>query len=188
VTVLRFPRPFILSDRLNQTSTLKRCRLSECHGACCLHGVWLDPLERDDILSHANRILPHMPVERTNPKAWFGVEQESEPAFPSGIVIPSAVLPNPPHYGGTECVFLRSDSLCALQVAAENAGFDPWRWKPFHCIVHPLTFDTEGRITLASDEELLAEKGSCFRAGKEPRPIRDWLTAEITFLDGVTQD
>jgi hypothetical protein len=185
LTILRFSKPFILSDRLDQPTTLRRCRLSECRGACCLHGVWLDPLERDDILSHADRILPHMPAGRENPAAWFGADQEPDSAFPSGFVIPAAVIPNPRHYGGTECVFLRSDFLCALQVAADRIGIDPWRWKPFHCIVHPLTFDPEGRVTLAADDELLAEEGSCFRAGADSRPIRDCLSAEIAFLAGA---
>lgn len=184
MTVLRFPRPFILSERLNQTTTLRRCRLVECRGACCLHGVWLDPLEREDILSHMDWILPAMPEGRKNPQSWFGASREPEPAFPSGVVIPSATLPNPLHYGGTECVFLRPDSFCALQIAAQNNGFTPWRWKPFHCIIHPMTFDADGQITLARDEELLAEEGSCFRAGAELRPIRDWLAGEIAFLNG----
>jgi hypothetical protein len=186
LTILRFSKPFQISARLSEKTTLRRCRLDECRGACCLHGVWIDPLEREDILVNVSSIQPWMAAGRDNPAAWFGSTCEPEPAFPSGVVIPTSTLVNPGHYGGTECVFLRPDARCALQSAAEAAGMIPWRWKPFHCIIHPLTFDAEGMITLAPDEELASEPGSCFRAGEDQRPIRDWLDPEIRFLESFS--
>jgi hypothetical protein len=188
MSILRIPSPLLDSVRLDRPTSLRRCRLEECRGACCLHGVWLDPLERDDILAHVDLILPWMAVGRGTPSGWFGMAREPEPAFPSGYVIPTECLPNPGHYGGTECVFLRPDARCALQTAGEAAGEHPWRWKPFHCILHPLTFDDDGRVTLAPDDELLSEEGSCFRAGEGVRPIRDWLTEEIRFLEDLTPE
>lgn len=182
MTILQFDTPFSFSPRIEQRTTMRRCRLEECRGACCLHGVWVDPLERDDILEHAKLILPQMAAGRGKPAGWFGDGREPEPAFPSGYVVPTTVLPNLAHYGGTECVFLRRDSRCALQAAAQAAGLDPWRWKPFHCIIHPLTFDGTGSITLAPDVELLAEEGSCFRPGTILKPIREWLSDELIFL------
>jgi hypothetical protein len=182
MTILHFSIPFTLSGRLFEPTMLRRCLLEECHAACCLHGVWVDPLERDDILGHAESILPHMPEGRTNADEWFGTAREEDPSFPSGYVISTAVLPNPAHYGGTECVFLRPDWLCALQVAAVAAGLHHWRWKPFHCILHPLTVEAGGIVTLAPDEELLAEEGSCFRTGTQAGSMLESLAEEIGFI------
>ena len=181
MTILRFPHPIILSGCLFRTTRLQRCRLGECHAACCLHGVWVDPLEKEDVLRNAGAILPHLPETRRNPEEWFGAKSEKDSSFPSGCVVSSAVIANPAHYGGTECVFLRPDGLCALQVAAEAVGEHPWRWKPFHCIIHPITTE-DGEFTIASDEELLAEEGGCFRAAAEESRMSDWLSEEIDFL------
>jgi hypothetical protein len=181
VTILRFARPLELSGELFRGTRLRRCSLAECRAACCLHGVWVDPLEREDILRNAARILPHMPAGRREPARWFGTVPEGDPFFPSGCVVPTAVIPNPGHYGGTECVFLRADHLCSLQKAADAEGMDPWRWKPFHCIIHPITFEG-GAFTIASDEDLAAEPGSCFRAGAPEGRMSDFLSGEIGFL------
>jgi hypothetical protein len=181
MTVLRFPLPFTLSGRLFESTRLRRCRLEECRAACCLHGVWVDPLEKEDILRHAKAIIPFLPGGRRDPKDWFGEEREADDLLPSGYAVASAVVPNPAHYGGTECVFLRPDGLCSLQAAAGAGGEHPWRWKPFHCIIHPITTE-DGAFTIASDEELLAEEGSCFRAGGRESRMSDWLAEEIEFL------
>jgi hypothetical protein len=182
MTILTFKQPFALSGRLFERTALRRCRLEECRAACCLHGVWLDPLEKEDILACAESILPHMPEGRTDPAEWFGTNREEDSTFPSRYVVDTKVLPNPAHYGGTECVFLRPDWLCALQVAGIAAGMHPWRWKPFHCILHPLTVEAGGLVTLASDEELLAEEGSCFRAGDREGPMLERLAEEVGFI------
>jgi hypothetical protein len=181
MTVLRFPRPLKLSEELFRKTALRRCTLRECRAACCLHGVWVDPLEMEDVLRHAAAILPHLPEGRRDPSAWFGEKREEDGFFPSGYLVQTAILPNPAHYGGTECVFLRPDALCALQVASAAARLNPWRWKPFHCIIHPITFE-DGTFTVAPDEELLAEEGSCFRAAGKTGRMSDFLAEEIRFL------
>jgi hypothetical protein len=181
VTILRFPHPLLLSGQMFRSTRLRRCRLSECRGACCLHGVWVDPLEINDILGNADFILPHLAEGRKEPGTWFTEEREEDAFFPSGYVIQTATLPNPAHYGGTECVFLRPDARCSLQVASIAAGEHPWRWKPFHCIIHPITFE-DGVFTIASDEELLAEPAGCFRAGTVQTKMYECLTEELDFL------
>jgi hypothetical protein len=147
-----------------------------------LHGVWLDPLEVEDLRAHAHVIAPWMPAGRGEPGQWFGSKHEAEPGMPSREVIATKVVPNPAHYGGHECVFLRSDSKCALQAAGEAAGMDGWRFKPFHCILHPLTFDDLGRVSLPPAEEVLNEPASCLRSAAEPRPVRGLFARELEFL------
>ncbi len=187
MTILRFPHPLQLSGELFRVTPLRRCALVECHAACCLHGVWVDPLEKEDILRHTDRIVPHMPMDRREPGTWFGADCEQDPFYPSGCVVPSAVVPNPAHYGGTECIFLRPDGLCSLQIASKAAGMHPWRWKPFHCIIHPITIEN-GVFTIAPDEDLSAEPGSCFRAGAPGGRMSDFLAEEIGFLRSVGQE
>jgi hypothetical protein len=181
MTILRFSRPLPLSRELSRATRLRRCTLGECRAACCLHGVWVDPLEKEDILRNADAVLPYMAEGRKDPGRWFSDERESDEFFPSGYLVRTATLPNPAHYGGTECIFLRPDSRCSLQAAAAAAGLDPWRWKPFHCILHPITFEG-GCFTIASDEELLGEEGGCFRLGAVESRMSDRLAAEIAFL------
>jgi hypothetical protein len=187
MTILHFDHPYNISGSLFRKTMLRRCRLEECRAACCLHGVWVDPLEKEDILLHSAAILPHLPEGRRDPLRWFGEEKEKDPALPSGYVVPAAVMSNPAHYGGTECVFLRPDWFCSLQVAAMEAGEHPWRWKPFHCIIHPISTEG-GEFTIASDEELLSEEGSCFRAGAEESRMNHWLAEEINFLTDQGSD
>ena len=151
-----------------------------------MHGVWLDPLEVQDLRAHAALIAQWMPTDRSDPAQWFTSEREAEPGMPSGEVIAAQVVPNPAHYGGQECVFLRPDSKCALQAASEAAGLDPWRLKPFHCILHPLTFDEAGMVSLAPSAELLDEPASCLRRAGEPRPLRDLFESEIQYLPRTT--
>jgi hypothetical protein len=187
MTIISFPYPLRLSEQLFRATHLRRCRLEECRAACCLHGVWVDPLEKEDILRHASAIIPFLPEARRDPQGWFQGEQEQDDLLPSRYAVPSAVVSNPAHYGGTECIFLRKDALCSLQVAANAKGEHPWRWKPFHCIIHPITTE-DGMVTIAPDAELLAEEGSCFRAGSRESRMNDWLAEELEFLTGLGAD
>ncbi len=187
MTILHFSRAFELSQRLEAVEPLERCDWPACGGACCLHGVWLDPFEAQDLRAHADLIAPWMLADRRDPAQWFTSEREAEPGMPSGEVIAALVVPNSAHYGGQECIFLRPDSKCALQVAGEAAGLDPWRLKPFHCILHPLTFDEAGLVSLAPLAELHDEPASCLRRAAEPRPLRVLFESEIEYLTHVAE-
>jgi hypothetical protein len=163
---------------------MQRCVLSECKGACCLHGVWIDLAEHALILAHAQEIAACMPETLRDPQVWFDGRGESDPFARSGEVVHSNVLPDRAHYGGTACVFMREDAKCALQVASQAAGLHPWQWKPFYCVLHPLDLDEEGRITLDVAEELLAEEGSCLRPAPAPIPLVETFAEEIEYLLG----
>ncbi len=173
-----------LNPRMLRAEPLRRCRLEECQGACCVFGVWVDVREVNDILAHATLILPHMPAESRNPGEWFVPLEDRDPHSPSGTVVHTAVENHPQHYGGTACVFWREDAKCALQVAAVENGLHPWRFKPYYCILHPLDQDEEGRITLDSVEELSAEAGSCLRPASEPILLVDTFEKELRYLLG----
>ena len=178
--------PSGLNPRLLRSEAMQRCQLGECRGACCLHGVWIDRAERATMLANAEAIAAAMPETLRDPEVWFDGRVDADPFARSGEVFHSNVLPDPGHYGGTACVFLREDSKCALQVAGEAAGLHPWRWKPFYCVLHPLDLDEQGRITLDSAEELLAEEGSCLRPAPREIPLVETFAPELDYLLGET--
>jgi hypothetical protein len=173
-----------INPRLLHTEPLRRCNLNECKAACCLHGAWVDQSEVDDILANRQLFIPHLPPDATDPSLWFDDQQEADPYSLSGQVRHTNVLPAESHYGGTACIFLRPDYKCALQVAADNAGFASWRFKPFYCILHPLDLDDQGRITLDETRLLLNEPASCVRSAEEPRPLLETFEPELRYFLG----
>ena len=176
-----------IAPRMFQSEPMQRCVLGECRAACCLYGVWIDAQEAEDLLAHAGLISPHMPPGFSDPETWFNGEEESDPFSASGRVRHSTVLPDPQHYGGSACVFLRGDYKCALQVAGDSAGLHPWRFKPFYCILHPLDLDEEGRITLDETSLLLDEPGSCLRPAERMIPLSQTFEPELRYLAGAEE-
>lgn len=173
-----------LNPRLFTSEPMRRCTLDECHAACCLYGVWIDRNEARDISAHAAEIAPHLEPGNRDPEDWFDGREEPDENALSGWVVHSTVLPDADHYGGTACIFLRKDHLCALQVAANAEGLHPWRFKPFYCILHPLDMDEQGRITLDETGALLGEPGSCLRPASQPIPLIETFAEELRYLLG----
>lgn len=173
-----------INPKLLNAEFMQRCKLKNCKAACCLYGVWIDKQEAERIMENAAEILPYMPDDRREPAQWLDGRKDQDPFTISGQVVHSAVMDNPKHYGGTECVFLRKDHKCALQVASEAAGHHPWYFKPFYCILHPLDLDEEGRITIDETELLLEEQGSCLRPSRTPIPLIITFEEELLYFLG----
>jgi hypothetical protein len=173
-----------INPRLLESERMQRCTLGVCQAACCLHGVWIDRVEAQDIRLNAYWIAPHLEAENQNPADWFDGREEPDDNALSGWTVHSTVLPDPDHYGETACIFLRKDHKCALQVAADAAGLHPWRFKPFYCILHPLDLDEEGRITLDETHLMLEEPGSCLRSSDHPVPLLETFEPELRYLLG----
>ena len=173
-----------VNPRMLESEPLQRCKLSECRGACCVFGVWVDVREKEDILRNARLILPHLPPNCREPDLWFAPVEDDDPNSPSGRVIHTAVETRPDHYGGTACIFCLEDGKCALQVAAVANGLHPWRFKPFYCILHPLDLDEKGRITLDRSEEMVDEEGSCVRPAPHEIPLVTTFESELRYLLG----
>ena len=173
-----------IHPRMYQSEPMRRCTLGECRAACCLHGVWIDRIEAQDIRANAQRISPYMETENRDPADWFDGRQEPDEHTLSGWTEHSTVLPDQQHYGGTACIFLRKDFKCALQVAAQHNDMHPWRFKPFYCILHPLNLDEQGRITLDETEAMLAEEGSCLRPADHAIPLTETFAPELRYLLG----
>jgi hypothetical protein len=164
---------------------IRRCRIEECQAHCCGGGVALSVQQAEDILAHADLIVPHLPPDRRDPQTWFDWALEPETDHPAGGVLTNTtVVEDSTHPMGTNCIFLRPDRKCALQTAGIAAGEHPWRWKPFYCALHPITFD-ECVVGLAEHNELYLEGGSCSRP--EPGaliPIYKLFEAEMRLALG----
>lgn len=173
-----------INPRLLASEPIRRCKLEDCLGACCIFGVWVDKREVADILKHAALILPHMPEDCREPADWFAGSQDNDPRSPSGVVIHTGVENRPYRYGKMACSFWLDDGKCALQVAAVKNGLHPWRFKPYYCILHPLDLDEEGRITVDETAELLNEPGSCVRQSEEKTPLLVTFESELRYLLG----
>ena len=176
------PKAHHLNPRLDQSEPIERCEFPKCKAACCVYGTWVDTAHAQDILANADLILPHMPDGREQPEAWFNPQKEDDPHSKSKKVTHTTVVSDPDHYGGTACIFMQEDYKCALQVAGEEAGMHPWRFKPFYCILHPLDLDDHGRITLDETHLLLAEPASCLRPSKNHTPLKETFAEELNFL------
>ncbi len=173
-----------INPRLLKSEPLQRCKLGECRAACCLNGVWIDLREVEDLQANAALILPHLPLEAQDPGEWFDERREPDEYALSGTAAHSRLVEAPNHYGGRACIFLRPDYKCGLQVAAEAAGLDPWRFKPFYCILHPLDMDEQGRITLDTTESMMNEAGSCLRPSRELTPLLITFEPELRHMLG----
>lgn len=179
-----FAMPDNVNPRMLESAPMQRCCLGECRAACCLYGVWIDAEQAKELQAHADLIAPHMAEDRRDPSLWFDGREDLDEFTPSGRVVHSTVLDDPSHYGGTSCVFLRPDHKCALQVAGEAAGFHPWHFKPFYCILHPLDLDDRGRITLDRTDLLLEETASCLRPADHPIPLAETFQPELSYFLG----
>ncbi len=177
-------KPYRLHPDMFIPRAIKRCGWPACNAACCIYGAWVDKVHAQDVIRHAGLISPYMEEGREDPIAWFDGQEESDDHALSGIVQHTTVIPNPDHYGGTSCIFLRRDARCALQASAEANQMHPWRFKPFYCILHPMDIDEEGRVSLDETELLAKEPASCIRRGIKKIAPAEMFRQEIEYLIG----
>ncbi len=171
-----------LSPRIQESEKAQRCDFPNCKAACCVYGSWVDKKHVSEILDQAELILPHMKKEYREPELWFDLKEEEDPHALSGKMVPTSVVEDPDHYGGTACIFLRKDYKCALQVSGEENKMHPWWFKPFYCILHPLEMDDQNRITLDKIHLLVAEEASCLRLADKEIPLQDTFAEELEYF------
>ncbi len=173
-----------IHPKMKESGPIQRCDWPNCKAACCIYGAWVDKRHAEDILAHADEIIPYMDEGHKSPDAWFDGQEEADDHALTGRVVHTTILPNPYHYGGTSCIFLRSDFKCALQVAAEANQEHKWRFKPFYCVLHPLDLDDLGRITLDEFDLLTKEPASCIRGTRRETPLAETFREELEYLLG----
>ncbi len=103
-----------------------------CTGRCCRHGVYLDPVERDNILAHADIVEKYFDETQTKDRSkWFNNTQEKDVDFPSGVCVGTEIH-------NDKCVFQKKDGMCTLQVAEKEEGMERFSLKPFYCVLFPI--------------------------------------------------
>ena len=103
-----------------------------CDGSCCFNGTTLTVKERDAILKKKKIVGQYMTSwVRNHPHRWFNKTVMDDDDFTAGKTTTTAI-----HDGN--CVFLRKDGLCALQVAGTEKLKNPWALKPSVCLLWPL--------------------------------------------------
>ena len=180
-------KKYLLDPFLQTAQPVQRCGWPGCGAACCIYGAWVDKTLVEDILAHSELIAQYLPVDLRYPEIWFDEREEADEHALSGVVTHTAVLPDPDHYGGTACIFLRPDRQCALQTAAQENDLHPWRFKPFYCILHPLEIK-DGQITLDDPALMVDEPASCLRSAEKAVPLVETFREEIEYFLGKLDD
>lgn len=175
-----------LSPRMFTPEKLQRCKLHECHGACCAYGVWIDLLEKEKIDGYAELVQSCMDPTVYDLGDWFLSEIEMDPYTLSEKVIHTRLVNRNRPFKRKTCIFLRTDHKCALQVASEMLGRHPWFLKPFYCVLHPLDLNETGQITLDHTKIIQEEEKSCLRISERLNSPIEIFEDELRFLLGDT--
>jgi hypothetical protein len=173
---------FTIHPELLEEVNAERCVLSECLGACCTGGAWLDVEQLKTIVPHVEAIKANLPAERRDPNAWFSAPAADEDS-PAGAVIGTNVIDDALRPGETCCVFLRPDRLCALQVTSQQLGLAYPGLKPLFCALYPLQV-RNGEIIL--DHETAQSFGGvlCQRACTTHQPLYRIYQTELELILG----
>ncbi len=159
-----------VSDNLLELSLGEHCGPGECRAACCVGGIWVDLLEVQRILDHAEVLRFFLaPQYAANEDLWFEDEDFLHADFPSGVALATRTVPRAADAAQDGCIFLRADHLCALHVASDALALGWPGLKPFECATYPIR-RSEGVV--AYDEETTAAHphADCQRHGTPQRP------------------
>jgi hypothetical protein len=173
---------FKIHPELLEEVYAERCVLHECLGACCGGGAWLDGEQLRIIVPHVEAIQANLPAERRDPNRWFSAPSAEE-AAPHRVVVGTNVIDDPCHPGGTCCVFLRPDRLCALQVTSQQLGLEYPGLKPLFCALYPLQVRAD-EIVVDHETEQNLGGAACQRACATRQPLYQVFQAELELVLG----
>ncbi len=146
----------------------------KCTGECCNYGVYTDKYEYEKIISLQDEVLAFMDdTQIKDTSVWFEEPCEDE-EMPSGIAVGTEV-----HNG--KCTFLNKAGHCVLQSLAISKGENPWKYKPYYCVLFPLTV-YEGALTI--DDEHIARTSACSLNKDTDVTIYDSCREELKYTLG----
>lgn len=178
------PDALQVSDNLLEPALGEHCGPGECQAACCVGGIWVDLLEVQRILDHAEALRPFMaPQYAGNEDLWFEDEDHEHADFPSGVAVPTRTVPRPADPEQDGCIFLRADHLCALHVASDALGLGWPGLKPFECATYPIR-RSEGVVGYDEETAVAHPHADCQRHGTGTRPRFQVFKTEIELAIG----
>ena len=117
-----------VSEKIYQTGSTT----NKCDGSCCHNGTTLTLIEKRTILKKTKLVSQYMTNWlRNHPNKWFNKTVMDDDDFTGGKTTFTAVY-------DSNCVFLRKDKMCALQMAGAEKLNNPWALKPSVCLLWPL--------------------------------------------------
>lgn len=152
------------------------CSMRNCDASCCRDGVFLDPAEKQNILSHADLVIHHMdPHQEKDPRMWFEPGTREDDDFPSRVCTGTRAV-------DSGCVFLNAKGACVLQKAAEASGRDKYALKPYFCVAYPLTIQ-DGVLTV--EDGSFTDRPDCCTPDEGPvHAPADICREELEFMLG----
>jgi hypothetical protein len=173
---------FKIHPELLEEVYAERCVLTECLGACCTGGAWLDVEQLKTIVPHVEAIKANLPEDRRDPNAWFSAPQADEDS-PASAVVGTNVVNDPLRPGETCCVFLRPDRLCALQVTSQQVGLEYPGLKPLFCALFPLQIHGD-EIVIDHDTAQNFGGAMCRRTCTRLQPLYQVFREELQLVVG----
>lgn len=164
-----------VSEDLARTRFRAGCSMTRCSGRCCRSGAWVDPVERDRILRHAETVQACMDAgQMRDPSRWFEGGRQ-DPDFPSGRAVGTAV-------NGAACVFLDAAGRCAVHAAEARVAPGTGTLKPFFCRAFPVTI--ESGVLGIDEEHGRGEHACCGSDPDGPLSVFDVCADELAFVLG----
>jgi hypothetical protein len=173
---------FRIHSELLEEVYAERCVLTECLGACCTGGAWLDVAQLQLIVLHVEAVQANLPEDRRDPNGWFSAPSAGEDS-PAGAVVGTNVIDDPLRSGETCCVFLRPDRLCALQVTSQQLDLEYPGLKPLFCALYPLHV-RDGQIGLDHATAQNFGGATCRRSCARKQSLYRVFKAELVLVLG----
>jgi hypothetical protein len=149
-----------------------------CTSKCCRHGVYLDPMERDNILAHAELIEKYFDeTQRRDRDRWFDNAEEEDVDFPSGRCVSTEVY-------NDKCVFLDSKGRCVLQVAEMEEGMQRFSLKPYYCVLFPIV-KVDG--VFRYDDFCSGESACCTSSTESAEKMIEVCSIELRHALGISK-
>lgn len=168
------------------------CQLSDCAGACCANGAFLELDEGPVIEQLVDGNLELMQSLGVSvDEALIANVSRGSGRPPSARTATKSVDGGP---ASRMCTFWMTDGRCALQVVGTTDGRHPWYYKPVACWLHPLDVRTcDGQVTVGLFKGDVPPVGAPPSVGNAPCSMPDQvgvpavtlLLNELAFLRGI---
>jgi hypothetical protein len=177
---------------IKRNPKLKKCDMTKCAGYCCYDGVYISDEEEKTL----RQLIKNHPNDFSeSPDFYFEDGNWENRVVGRKTKIRPFKYPDdfPKHFNQTKCIFGDDNGLCILQKIAIRENIHEWSYKPWACIMFPLTIQ-DGQIVPPPnrdqpDDDYINEDypgyTNCLYCGKDCDGGQDWkkvLSREILYF------